>query len=82
MFKAAYLLVILVNFSLSARDATHIGVMGGLTCYSLMADFVPMRMRGRVNGLMATISGIATLPAPYIGAHMWETEDLAQIKLS
>ena len=54
--------------------ATHMGVMGGPAWYSLMADFVPMHMRGRVNGLMATISGIVALPAPYIGAYMWDSE--------
>jgi len=47
-------------------------MLGGPAWSSLMADVVPMEKRGRVSGLMSTFSGIARLPAPNIGAWMWE----------
>jgi len=64
------------GIGMGLSGATHLGVMGGPAWYSLMADFVPMHMRGRVNGIMATMSGIVALPAPYIGAYMWEAEEI------
>jgi len=53
-------------------SGAEIGWLGGPAWSSLMADLVPPRMRGRVNGLMSTISGAFSFPSPYIGAYLWE----------
>ncbi len=63
-----------VGMGLSGAGA--MGVMGGAAWSALMADLVPPEKRGRINGLMATISGVTTLPAPYIGAYMWESPSI------
>ena len=54
--------------------AGMMGWMGGPAWNSMMADIIPPEKRGRVQGLMGTISGLAALPAPYIGAYMWDSE--------
>lgn len=43
------------------------GFMGGPAWEALLADVVSQENRGKVNGMLATISGIVTLPASYIG---------------
>jgi len=52
---------------------------GGSAWSSLLADLVPMEKRGRYSGLLNTLSGIAALPAPNIGAWMWETEGVGPV---
>jgi len=52
------------------------GVAGGAAWSSLLADLVPSEKRGRYNGLLSSLSGIASLPAPNIGALMWTTEGI------
>ena len=52
---------------------------GGAAWSSLLADLVPMEKRGRYGGLLSTLSGIAALPAPNIGAYMWETEGVGPV---
>ncbi len=52
---------------------------GGSAWSSLLADLVPMEKRGRYSGLMHTLSGIAALPAPNIGAYLWETEGVGPV---
>jgi len=50
------------------------GYMGGPAWNALIADLVPSRDRGKVMGLMATISGIISLPASYIGGSIYESD--------
>ena len=48
------------------------GYMGGPAWQALIADLVPSRDRAKVMGLMGTVSGIVGLPAPYLGAYLYE----------
>jgi len=48
------------------------GFMGGPAWQALIADLVPPRNRGKVMGAMATITGLAALPAPYIGGYLYD----------
>jgi len=48
------------------------GFMGGPAWEALLADIVPQQNRGKVNGMLATISGLATLPASYIGGLIYD----------
>jgi len=49
------------------------GGMGGPSWQALIADIVPSRDRGKVMGLMGTMTGLINLPAPIIGAYIWES---------
>lgn len=49
------------------------GGMGGPSWQALIADVVHQRDRGKVMGFMGTITGLINLPAPLIGAYIWET---------
>lgn len=49
------------------------GGMGGPSWQALIADIVPSRDRGKVMGLMGTITGLINLPAPIIGAYIWQS---------
>lgn len=46
--------------------------MGGPAWEALLADVVPQENRGKINGLLATVSGLATLPASYIGGLIYD----------
>ena len=48
------------------------GFMGGPAWQALIADIVPQRDRGKVMGLMGTLSGIIGLPGSYIGGIMYD----------
>jgi hypothetical protein len=48
------------------------GFMGGPAWQALIADLVPQRDRGKVMGLMGTVSGIIGLPGSYIGGVMYD----------
>lgn len=48
------------------------GFMGGPAWQSLVADLVPSKNRGKLMGLMATITGLTNLPAPPLGGYLWE----------
>jgi MFS family permease len=39
---------------------------------SLISKAVPLRLRGTAFGLFSTSIGIISLPAPYVGAMLWE----------
>ena len=47
------------------------GFLGGPAWQSLLADSVTKNKRGRIMGLMGTLTGITNLPAAPIGAYMW-----------
>lgn len=47
------------------------GYMGGPAWQALIADIVPPRDRGKVLGLMGTITGILSLPGPAIGGYLY-----------
>lgn len=49
------------------------GYMGGPAWQALIADIVPQRDRGKVMGLMGTITGIVGLPASYLGGYLYES---------
>ncbi len=49
------------------------GGMGGPSWQALIADIVPRRDRGKVMGLMGTMTGLINLPAPIIGAYIWQS---------
>jgi MFS family permease len=48
------------------------GYMGGPAWQALIADLVPSHDRGKVMGLMGTVTGIVGLPGPYLGGYMYE----------
>jgi MFS family permease len=48
------------------------GFMGGPAWQSLIADLVPSKDRGKLMGLMGTITGLTNLPAPPLGGYVWE----------
>jgi hypothetical protein len=39
---------------------------------SLISKAVPLKLRGTAFGLFSTSIGLISLPAPYIGATLWE----------
>lgn len=47
------------------------GFMGGPAWQALIADLVPPRDRGKVMGAMATMTGLISLPGPYIGGYLY-----------
>jgi MFS family permease len=49
------------------------GYMGGPAWQALITDIVPQRDRGKIMGLMGTISGLIGLPAPYIGGYLYDS---------
>lgn len=59
------------GIGMGLSGAGEMGMMGGPSYESLMADLVPPEKRGRFSGLMSTFSGLVSLPSPYIGAYMW-----------
>ena len=46
--------------------------MGGPAWNSLLTDLVPARDRGKVLGLMGTISGLLGIPGSIIGGYLYE----------
>ena len=46
--------------------------MGGPAWNSLLTDLVPARDRGKVMGLMGTVSGLLGLPASIIGGYIYD----------
>ena len=60
------------GIGMGLSGAAETGTIGGPAWQSLMADIVPKEKRGRVSGFMSTVSGIVALPAPYLGAYMWD----------
>lgn len=46
--------------------------MGGPAWQALVADIVPQKDRGKVMGMMGTITGIVGLPGSYIGGVMYD----------
>ncbi|MCW4036593.1 MAG: MFS transporter [Candidatus Bathyarchaeota archaeon] len=48
------------------------GGMGGPSWQALIADIIPSRDRGKVMGFMGTLTGLINLPAPILGAYIWE----------
>jgi len=48
------------------------GYMGGPAWQALVADIVPSRDRGKVMGLMGTVTGIIDIPSSYIGGYVYE----------
>ncbi len=46
--------------------------MGGPAWQALVADIVPQKDRGKVMGMMGTITGIVGLPGSYLGGVMYE----------
>jgi len=64
---------VVAGVGMGLSGAGEMGMMGGPSYESLMADLVPPEKRGRFSGLMSTFSGIVSLPSPYIGGYMWVT---------
>ena len=48
------------------------GFMGGPAWNSLITDLVPAKDRGKVLGLMGTVSGLLGLPGAMIGGYVYE----------
>jgi len=48
------------------------GFMGGPAWQALVADIVPQKDRGKVMGMMGTITGIVGLPGSYLGGVMYD----------
>ena len=47
------------------------GYMGGPAWQALIADIVPSKDRGKILGLMGTITGIVGMPGPYLGGLLY-----------
>jgi MFS family permease len=62
----------IAGVGMGLSGAAETATIGGPAWQSLMADIVPAEKRGRVSGFMSTVSGIIALPAPYVGAYMWD----------
>ena len=48
------------------------GYMGGPAWQALIADIVPPRDRGKVMGLMGTVTGLIGIPGSYIGGYLYD----------
>ena len=48
------------------------GYMGGPAWQALVADIVPSRDRGKVMGLMGTVTGIIDIPSSYVGGYVYD----------
>jgi len=48
------------------------GYMGGPAWQALIADIVPPRDRGKVMGLMGTVTGLIGMPGSYIGGYLYD----------
>jgi hypothetical protein len=48
------------------------GEAAGMFARSLISKAVPEKMRGTAFGLFHTSLGVISLPAPWIGAQLWE----------
>ena len=48
------------------------GASGGPAWQALLADIIPSHKRGRVYGLIGTLTGLVGAPAPWIGGLMWD----------
>lgn len=49
------------------------GFMGGPAWNSLLTDLVPAKDRGKVLGLMGTVSGLLGIPGSMVGGYLYET---------
>ena len=49
------------------------GSMGGASWQALVTGIAPVDSRGSILGLMGTITGLVTAPAPVIGGYLYET---------
>jgi MFS family permease len=48
------------------------GYMGGPAWQALITDIVPQEDRGKVLGLMGTLTGLVSLPGPALGGYLYE----------
>ncbi len=48
------------------------GYMGGPAWQALITDIVPQRDRGKIMGLMATITGLVSLPGSFLGGYLYD----------
>ena len=48
------------------------GYMGGPAWQALITDIVPQRDRGKIMGLMATNTGLVSLPGSYLGGYLYD----------
>jgi len=48
------------------------GYMGGPAWQALITDLIPQRDRGKVMGLMATVTGLVSLPGAYLGGYLYD----------
>ncbi len=48
------------------------GYMGGPSWQALLADLVPSENRAKVFGLLATLTGLISMPSSLIGGYIWE----------
>ena len=49
------------------------GYMGGPAWQALVADLIPQKDRGRIMGLMGTITGLVSLPSSYLGGYIYKS---------
>lgn len=64
---------VIAGVGMGLSGGNVMGFLGGPAWSSLIADLVPREKRGRLIGLMGTISGLTAFSAPYIGAYTWES---------
>ncbi|MFQ6053667.1 MAG: MFS transporter, partial [Candidatus Bathyarchaeia archaeon] len=48
------------------------GYMGGPAWQALIADLIPPRDRGKTMGLMATVTGLVSLPGLFLGGYLYD----------
>jgi len=66
----------IAGVGMGLSGAAEMGIIGGASWESLMADLVPPEKRGRFSGLMSTFNGLISLPSPYVGASLWESPSI------
>jgi len=69
----------IAGVGMGLSGAAAMGTIGGTSWNALMADLVPAEKRGRLSGIMSTFNGLVSLPAPYIGAYLWDTPSVGPV---
>lgn len=52
------------------------GYMGGPSWQALLVDITPTKNRGKILGLIATMTGLTSMPASVLGGYIWEGSSL------
>lgn len=77
IFSSTFTHVLLVQsvggLSAAFGGGGPLGMVGGPAWQALVAELTPTSMRGRMNGLIATINGVVASPSSWLGGYLWDT---------